>query len=748
MSVNRFAPPESSALQDEGRLGEGLERPELYINRELSQLEFSRRVLEEAEDPRHPLLERIKFLAIFESTIDDFFVVRVSGLKEQQTSKVVDEPPDGLTPLAQLAAIRQRLLPMLTEQRQVLKEILLPELASAGIQILNYDQLDEAQRLAAAAYFHREVFPIVTPLAVDPGHPFPHISNLSLNLAVSLRTPLGRERFARLKIPPTLPRFVPVPVAPRPAEAAGAEGDGIPSPALLPAAAEGATPPIPSSSPQPERVAFVWLEQVMAAHLDSLFRGMEIVQAYPFRVLRDADIEIQEDEASDSDLLEEVQHGLRERRFGAPVQLCVDTSMPQHVCELLLEHLELREEDVLVFDGPLGLDNMMELLRLERPDLKDKPLVPRVAPELASGRDPFVAIAQGDLLLHHPYDSFSSVAEFIQAAARDPQVVAIKQTLYRVGKDSPVVKALLEAIEHGKQVAVLVELKARFDEENNIEWARTLEEAGVHVTYGLVGLKTHAKVALVVRRERDGLHRYVHLGTGNYNASTARTYEDFCLITADPDLGSDASELFNVLTGYSLQKEYRKLLVAPLSLRREVLARIERVIARHREGAPGRLIFKVNALVDPEIIRALYRASRAGVQVDLIVRGICCLRPGVPDVSEHIRVISLVGRFLEHSRIFYFANGNGHHRQEELYLGSADLMPRNLDRRVEVLFPIEQPQLRAALRDKVLLRLLKDTVNARELQPDGSYVRRRPAEGQAPLDMQQWFATNPLFRTD
>jgi polyphosphate kinase len=387
-------------------------------------------------------------------------------------------------------------------------------------------------------------------------------------------------------------------------------------------------------------------------------------------------------------------------------------------------------------------------MRLERPDLKDKPLAPRVAPELTAGRDPFVAIAQGDLLLHHPYDSFSSVAEFIQAAARDPQVVAIKQTLYRVGKDSPVVKALLEAIEHGKQVAVLVELKARFDEENNIEWARTLEEAGVHVTYGLIGLKTHAKVALVVRRERDGLHRYVHLGTGNYNASTARTYEDFCLMTADPDLGADASELFNALTGYSVQKEYRKLLVAPLALRREILARIERVIQRHQAGAPGRLIFKVNALVDAEIIRALYHASRAGVRVDLIVRGICCLRPGVPGVSEHIRVLSLVGRFLEHSRIFYFANGNGHRREEELYLGSADLMPRNLDRRVEVLFPIEQPQLRAALRDKVLLQLLKDTVNARELQSDGSYRRRRPTESQAPLDMQQWFATNPLFRAD
>ena len=747
MSGKRLASPDSSAIRDEEGLAEGLERSELYINRELSQLEFSRRVLEEAEDPRHPLLERVKFLAIFESTIDDFFVLRVSGLKEQQTSKVIDYPPDGMTPTAQLASIRQRLLPMLAEQRRVLQEQLLPALADAGIEILNYDQLDEAQRIAAAAYFHREVFPIVTPLAVDPGHPFPHISNLSLNLAVILRSPLGRERFARLKIPPTLPRFVAVPVAPKQSDAASPEAEAA-LPVLPALGSENATPPIPATPSAPERVAYVWLEQVMAAHLDTLFRGMEIVQAYPFRVMRDADIEIQEDEASDSDLLEEVQHGLRERRFGAPVQLCVDKTMPTQVLGLLLEHLELMEEDVLVFDGPLRLADMMELMRLERPDLKDKPLIPRVAPELGVGRDPFATIAQGDLLLHHPYDSFSSVAEFIQAAARDPQVLAIKQTLYRVGSDSPVVKALLEAIERGKQVAVLVELKARFDEENNIEWARTLEEAGVHVTYGLVGLKTHAKVALVVRRERDGLHRYVHLGTGNYNASTARTYEDFCLLTADPDLGADASELFNALTGYSRQTEYRKLLVAPLSLRREVLARIEEVIQRHREGSPGRLIFKTNALVDAEMIRALYRASRAGVRVDLIVRGICCLRPGVPGVSEHIRVISLVGRFLEHSRIYYFANGNGHHREEELYLGSADLMPRNLDRRVEVLFPVEQPQLRAALRDKVLLQLLKDTVNARELQSDGSYIRRRPTGGQAPLDMQLWFATNPLFREE
>ncbi|HEU5201018.1 MAG TPA: polyphosphate kinase 1 [Ktedonobacterales bacterium] len=740
MCAKRTVMPESGSAREvpskkAALLSDGLDRPELYINRELSLLEFQRRVLEEAQDSRHPLLERLKFLAILENGLEDFFMLRVANLKEQQATQLVDPAPDGMAPSAQLAAIRQRLEPIVAEQRRLLRETLLPELAERGVHILNFSELDDFQRVAASAYFHREVFPVVTPLAVDPGHPFPHISNRSLNLAVMLRTPLGRERFARLKIPAALPRLVPVPVC----EQAGSDG-AVNVGQEIQASSE-ATPPIPAPA-GPEPVAFVWLEQVVAAHLETLFRGMEIVEAYPFKVLRDAEIEILEDETSD--LLEVVEHGLRERRFGDPVELYVDTRMPAQVRELLLDNLELSKEDVMVVDGPLGLGDLMELHRLERPDLKDTPLVPRIAAELSAGRDPFTAIALGDLLLHHPYDSFSSVAEFIQAAARDPQVVAIKQTLYRVGKDSPVVKALLEAIEHDKQVAVLVELKARFDEENNIEWARTLEEAGVHVTYGLVGLKTHAKVALVVRRERDGLRRYIHLGTGNYNATTARTYEDFCLLTCDPDLGADASELFNALTGYSRQSDYRKMLVAPLALRRELLKRIERVMERHEAGEPGRLIFKINSLVDAEMIRALYRASRAGVQVDLIVRGICCLRPGVPGVSEHIRVVSLVGRFLEHSRVFYFANGKGRERDEELYLGSADLMPRNLDRRVEVLFPIENLRFRAALRDKVLEQLLHDTANARELQSDGSYTRRRPPEGQAPLDMQMWFASHPL----
>jgi polyphosphate kinase len=752
MSVKRAAriPPEITP--EEHLTDEDLERPELLINRELSLLEFNRRVLEEAQNLRHPLLERLKFLSIFETNMDEFFMLRIAALREQQAAQVADRSPDGMTPGAQLTAIRQRLVPMIAEQRRILLESLLPELAKQGIQVLNYEELDESQREAASAYFTQEVFPILTPLAVDPGHPFPHISNRSLNLAVVLRSAQGRERFARIKIPPMLPRFVPVPPSledevsnetVKEDRLSGALSLALAEAEAVEAASDAATPPILASPVRQERLAFVWLEQVVAAHLEILFRGMEIVQAFPFRVLRDAEIEIREDEVSD--LLEVIEHGLRERRFGAAVQLCVDTSMPGPIRSLLLDNLELNEEDMLVVAGPLGLGDLMELHRLERPTLKDAPLAPRLVSELAPGRDPFVAIAQGDLLLHHPYDSFSAVAEFIQAAARDPQVLAIKQTLYRVGSDSPVVKALLDAIERGKQVAVLVELKARFDEENNIEWARALEEAGVHVIYGLVGLKTHAKLALVVRREREGLRRYVHLGTGNYNASTARVYEDFCLLTCNPDFGEDVSELFNALTGYSRQTEYRKLLLAPLSLRRGIVERIEQVIERHQAGAPGRLIFKINALVDPEMIRVLYRASRAGVRVDLIVRGICCLRPGVPGVSEHIRVTSLVGRFLEHSRIYYFANGSGHKREEQLYLGSADLMERNLDRRVEALFPIEQPRLRELLREKVLEALLKDTANARELQPDGSYIRRRPAEGQKPLDMQRWFAANALF---
>ena len=682
----------------------------LFINREISQLAFVRRVLAEATAERHPLLERVKFLAFVGSQIDEFVMVRVAGLRDQIAAGVQEHGPDGMTPAQALAKLRPLIKDLLADQLTILGDTLIPQLAASGIEILQYDQLTRAQREAAAGYFTRDVLPVLTPLGVDPGHPFPHISSRSLNLAVTLRDERAGDLFARLKVPASLPRLVPFPLP----------GQGK---------HEGKQRPR-----QPH--AFVWLEELIAAHLDMLFPGIPVQAAYPFRVLRDADFVIQSDEAGD--LLETVEQGVRERRFGSVVSVQVQAGTPKSVRALLREHLEIADADLYTVDGPLGLADLTQLLDLDRPDLKDIPLQPRVPVELRRGQDPFAAIRKGDLLLHHPYDSFSSVADFIQLAARDPQVVAIKQTLYRVGSNSPIVQALLEANERGKQVAVLVELKARFDEENNIEWARMLDRAGVHVVYGQVDLKTHAKVALVVRREAGGLLRYVHLGTGNYNAATARTYEDLALLTCRPDIGDDATLLFNALTGFARGVSYHKLLVAPGSLRQGILSRIEREIARHRAEGRGHLIFKTNNLIDAQIIQALYRASQAGVRVDLLVRGMCSLRPGVAGVSDNIRVTSLVGRFLEHSRIYYFANGED--GEDEVLLGSADLMPRNLDSRVEVLFPIEDRALRAHLRDVVLPAYLRDTANAWHLNGDGSYERAQPPKGEPPFDEQAWFA--------
>src|SRR6266705_158165 len=541
-----------------------LERPDLYINRELSWIEFNSRVYEEARESRHPLLERIKFLAIFDTNLDEFFMIRLAGLKDQVAAHVLTPSPDGLSPEQQLAAVRQRLAPHMQEARWYWRDTLLAQLAEQHIFILDYEQLDGEQRSAMLEYFGREIFPVLTPLAVDPGHPFPHISNRSLNLAVVISDPEHGERFARVKVPPTLPRLIPVPVA------SGKEGV----------------------------VAYVWIERVIAAHLSMLFPGFEVWESYPFRVLRDADIELQEDEASD--LLEAIEQGIRERRFGSVVNLTVNPAMPPGIRSLLLDNLEITENDLTVIDGHLGLAELMELYRLERQDLKDLPFTPRQPAALRKDQNLFANIRQHDILMHHPYDSFNSVVDFIRAAAYDDQVLAIKQTLYRVGTHSPVVKMLQEAVENGKQVAVLVELKARFDEENNIEWARALESAGVHVVYGVVGLKTHAKAAMVVRKEEDGLRCYVHLGTGNYNATTARIYEDLCLFTCRPDIGADVTDLFNLLTGYSRQRTYRKLLVAPIGLRESLVARIEREIRIQKEHGNGRLIFKMNALVDPE----------------------------------------------------------------------------------------------------------------------------------------------------
>jgi polyphosphate kinase len=690
----------------EGRLK--LRRPDLYINREVSAVAFIRRVLEEAESDRHPLLERVKFLAFVGSQIDEFLMVRYAGLLDQLEAQVNEVGPDGMLPGQQLAALRPLVLDLMRDQRVCLRGDLLPRLAAAGIDLLDYTQLTKAQREAAASYFRAEILPVLTPLGVDPSHPFPHISNRSLNLAVSLRDPVAGELFARLKVPATLPRLVAIP--PTPSRARLGEHSPL------------------------RRYAFVWIEQLIAAHLDLLFPGIDVLAAYPFRVVRDADIEIQSDEAGD--LLATVEQGLRERRFGSVTNLTVQPEMPASLRELLRANLELDADNVWECDGPLGLSDLGELLDLDRPDLKDPPLVARVPVELRRGQDPFAAIRRNDLLLHHPYDAFSSVADFIAAAARDPQVLAIKQTLYRVGSNSPVVNALLDAVNRGKQVAVLVELKARFDEENNIEWARTLERAGVHVVYGQPDLKTHAKAALVVRREATGLQRYVHLGTGNYNASTARTYEDYALLTSRGDICDDVATLFNALTGYARGVTYKKLLVAPGTMREEFLERIEREIECQKGGAAGRLIFKCNALVDPVMIRALYRAAHAGVKIDLIVRGMCALRPGISVVSENMRVVSLVGRFLEHSRIYYFANGG----DEDLLLGSADLMPRNLDHRVEVLFPLEDRALRAHMVQVVLPAYLRDTANARLLLSDGTYERLRPPKGEPAFDVQQWFA--------
>lgn len=686
-----------------------LARPELYINREVAAVAFIRRVLEEAESPRHALLDRVRFLSFVGSQIDEFLMVRVAGLHDLVAAQVKETGPDGLLPRQQIEVLRPLLLDLIQEQRRYFQEHLLPQLDDAGIHLLNYSALSRTQREAADSYFRSDILPVLTPLGVDPAHPFPHISSRSLNLAVTLRDPVEAALFARIKLPATIRRFVPVPPRNRSRN---------------------------RDEAQPQSSSFVWLEQLVAAHLDLLFPGLEVTGAYPFRVLRDADIEIQSDEAGD--LLESIEKGLRQRRFGSVVNLTIQPGTPKKVRELLRANLEMSADDVWEVEGPLGLSDVAELTELGRPDLKDPPLIPRPLPELRRGQDPFAVIRRGDLLLHHPYDAFSTVTDFIQAAAHDPQVLTIKQTLYRVGQNSQIVQALLEANSLGKQVAVLVELKARFDEENNIEWARMLERAGVHVVYGQVDLKTHAKVALVVRRESNGLRRYVHLGTGNYNASTARVYEDFALLTCRKDIGEDVTNLFNALTGYARGISYHKLLVAPGAMRAGLIARIQREIVRKKETGAGQLIFKINSLVDPEMIQALYRASQAGVEIDLLVRGMCSLRPGIPGVSEHIRVVSLVGRMLEHSRIYYFANGG--QEQEEVLMGSADLMQRNLDHRIELLFPIEDSALRTHVIREVLPAYLRDTANARILLPDGSYQRIQPPRGERAFDVQAWFA--------
>jgi polyphosphate kinase len=664
--------------------------------------------LEEALDERHPLLERVKFLAIFASNLDEFFMIRVSGLRRQLAAEVLETPPDGMTPAEQLAATRQELLPLLARHSECWHEDLLSKLKQAGIQVLRYDELKRKQRKLLRRHFEREIFPALTPLAFDPGHPFPHISNLSVNLAVVINDPQYGERFARLKVPGMFPRLLRIP-----SEEKAEDYESL-----------GLVEDVSTN--------FVWLEEVVAANLDLLFPGLEVVAAYPFRVTRDADPEIEEDEASD--LLLAIEESVRMRHFGSAVRLEIETAMPERIRDILVSNQGLAPYQVYTKDAPIGMADLMELTDINRPDLKDPSFQPAVPAPLTTEESIFSVIKRQNIMLYHPYDSFMPVVDFLHEAVRDPDVLAIKQTLYRVGPNSPVVAALMKARENGKQVAVLVELKARFDEENNIVWARALEHAGVHVAYGLVGLKTHCKLLMVVRRERDGITRYVHMGTGNYNDVTARLYTDVGFLTCDPDIGADVSDLFNALTGYSLKQEYRKLLVAPGAMRQQILGRIEREVEQHRKRGGGYLAFKMNHLVDKTCIQALYRASQAGVKVDLQVRGICCLRPGVPGVSDNITVTSVVGRFLEHPRIYYFRNGD----QEEMLLGSADLMPRNLDRRVEQLFPMEDPDLRESLYEHILSVHLKDNMQAHRLLPDGRYERVYPQEGEPELNSQLW----------
>lgn len=705
MARSRSAPSTSKSSHESAI---DLTESKYYLSRELSWIEFNRRVLHEALDDRTPLLERLKFTAIFSNNLDEFFMVRVAGLKRQVEANVSKLTPDGLNPQQQLDAINQHLGPIVQEQHHHFNQILKPLLALHGIYLLDYVDLHPEQQTYLQAYFKEQIFPVLTPLAVDPGHPFPYISNLSLNLAVVLKDEAkDAELFARVKVPKkVLPRFIP-----------------------LPADLWHPTP----DQEHPVVWAGVLSEQVIAHNLEFLFPGMKIQEYHPFRITRDADLTVAEDEADD--LMLAIEQELQKRRLGGSVVRAeIAASMPDTLRETLMREMGLSEKDVYMLDGPLGLEDLMSFMALQLPQLKDPAWSSVVHPRLARLRDVtalneeedaedfFAIIRQQDLLVHHPYHSFtSSVQRFITQAAHDPDVVAIKMTLYRTSGDSPIVNALIDAAENGKQVVVLVELKARFDEENNILWARKLERAGVHVVYGLVGLKTHTKVILVVRREAEHIRRYVHIGTGNYNPKTARLYTDLGLISCRDPLGADLSDLFNYLTGYSRQKTFRKLLVAPINLRDRMVELIHRETEHCRNGREGRIVAKMNSLVDPKIIRALYEASQAGVSIDLIVRGICCLRPGIPDVSENIRVISIVGRYLEHSRIFYFYN-NG---DEEVFIGSADWMPRNLDRRVEAVTPIEDPTLCKDLQE-ILGVMLSDNRQAWELQPDGSYIQRRP----------------------
>ena len=661
-------------------------KSQFFFNRELSLLEFHARVLEEALEDQNPLLERLKFLSIFSSNLDEFFMIRVSGLKEElEHANIISA--DGMTPAEQLNKTRERILLLIDEQARCLREEILPQLKNAGLSLIPYESLTRHEKENLKDYFMEKVFPILTPLAVDPSHPFPYISPLSVNIGLMVQAPsevkfvgAGKgvdSRFVRIKVPSVLSRLIPV----------GTSG-----------------------------TRFVLLEELIEANVQELFPGMQAGPCHRFRVTRDADIEIIEEEAQD--LLSVIEEELRLRRFGTPVRLEVSPDMPSDMIEYLTSSLNVDSNDVYVFDGPLHLQDLMALYDIDRPDLKDAPFTPKVPAWYEEHDSIFDAIRERDRLLHHPYDTYECVTGFINQAVDDPDVLAIKICLYRTGPDSPIPPALIRASEQGKQVTALIELKARFDEEHNIEWARKLDEAGVHVVYGVLGLKTHGKCTLVVRREGEMLRRYVHIASGNYNPTTSCTYTDLGMFTVDDAIGRDATELFNYLTGFSQQSEYRKLMVAPVNLRDKLNALFDREIEHQRAGRHAHIVAKFNRLADLQVIEKLYEVSRAGVKVDLIVRGICMLRPGIPGLSENIRVRSVVGRFLEHSRVFWFANGG----DEETYIGSADWMTRNLKHRIEVVAPVTDREAKRHLRDVLLEAYLSDNTKARELQPDGRYA--------------------------
>jgi polyphosphate kinase len=674
------------------------------LNQDLAQLEFFKRVLEEATDKTTPLLERLKFLSVFSSNLDEFFMVRVSGIKEMLDIDDIRPMPGELSPIEQLAAIRKRVLPLVAEHSTCLREEVIPQLQSRGLAIVPYKRLTKTEKDKLAKYFMKNIFLVLTPQSIDPAHPFPYVSNRSLNIGLTVESDPSdtfagslvtqEMRFVRIKVPPVVPRLIPV---------------------------------------NEQNTKFTLVEELIEANIQSLFQRMHLSKGHFFRVTRDADVAIRDDKAAD--LLALMKESLRERRFGLPVRLEVSSTMPREMVEYLVHSLNIEMSDVYEIDGPLDATGLMELYGMDMPELKDRPLKVVVPGVLRKKESLFEAIKKQDHLLHHPYTSFESVADFIQVAALDPKVLAIKMCLYRTGQNSPIPKALIEASERGKQVTAVVEIKARFDEESNIEWARRLAESGVHVVYGLVDLKTHSKVTLVVRREDDGLQTYTHIATGNYNPSTSKLYTDLGLLTNDSVIGDDATDLFNFLTGFSMQKEYSRLMIAPVNLRGRMRALIERETANAQSGKPAHIIAKINRLTDLDTIELLYKASQAGVKIDLIVRGACMLRPGVPGLSPTIQVRSVVGRFLEHSRIFYFLNDG----EEEVFIGSADWMTRNLDRRVEVVAPVLAPHLKMYLKDTVLASYLRDNVKARVMNSEGLYEMPPMSIGEEPFNCQMYF---------